>query len=138
MDTRYSRRFVRGGNETAIFTLTITQSTDGINEFYRELAAECERWCEEHLASLEEYRARGCRAVRYCFEASETDRSDREIGMRLRVYLCYGAGNGETLFDERHRWSLRDGAMLMPSKRQSKAKKNGKGLKKIKNIEKSS
>lgn len=138
MDTRYSRRFVRGGNETATLCVTISESTEEICGFYRELAEECEQWCEEHIASLEEYRARGCRAVRYVFEASETDRSEREIGMRLRVYFCYGAGNGETLFDERHRWSLRDGAMLMPSKRQSKAKKNVKALKKIKNIEKSS
>ena len=138
MDTRYSRRFVRGGNETATLCVTIAESTEEINGFYRELAAECERWCGEHIASLEEYRARGCHTVRYCFEASETDRSEREIGMRLRVYLCYGAGNGETLFDERHRWSLADGVMLMPHRRGKKEDKRDKALKKIKNIEKSS
>ena len=58
MDTRYSRRFVRGGNETATLCVTIAESTEEINGFYRELAEECERWCGEHIASREEYRAR--------------------------------------------------------------------------------
>ena len=138
MDIRYSRRFVRGGNETATFSSVIAQSTEEMSGFYRELALECERWCEEHLASLEEYRARGCRAVRYCFEAREIAKIENEIDIRLRVYISRGAGDIEMLFDETHRWSTVGVAMIMPSKRQSKAKKNGKALKKIKNIEKSS
>lgn len=138
MDTRYSRRFVRGGNETATLCVTIAESTEEINGFYRELAAECERWCGEHIASLEEYRARGCHAVRYCFEAREIKRAERELGIELKVYLCHASGIRELLFEEQHRWSLADGVMLLPHRRGKKGDKRDKALKKIKNIEKSS
>ena len=138
MDKSYSRRFVRGGNETARFCAVISESEDAIVEFYRELAEECERFCEEQISSLEEYRKRGCRTAKYVFEVSEVGRSGSEIDMKLRVYICHGAGNGETLFEEMHRWSVTWNAMLMPRKRREKARKNAKALKKIKNIEKSS
>ena len=138
MDIRYSRRFVCGGNETATFSSVIAQSTDAISGFYRELALECERWCEEHLASLEEYRKRGCRAARYVFEASEIAKTESEVDIRLRVYISRGAGDIEILFDETHRWSTAGVAMLLRDKRREKAKKSAKALKKIKNIEKSS
>ena len=138
MDKGYSRRFVRDGNETAIFCATIIEGEEQISGFYRELAEECERFCEERPASLEEYRKRGCRTARYVFEASEVGRSGSEIDMSMRVYICRGAGNCETLFEEIHRWSVSGDAMLMPRKRREKAKKSAKALKKIKNIEKSS
>ena len=138
MDKSYSRRFVRGGNETARFCTVISVSEDSVSGFYRELAEACERFCEENIASLEEYRKSGCRTAKYAFEVSEVGRSESEIDMRLRVYICRGAGNCETLFEEIHRWSVAGDAMLMPSKRCEKAKKSAKALKKIKNIEKSS
>ena len=119
MDTRYSRRFVRGGNETATLCVTIAESTEEINGFYRELAEACERWCGEHIASLEEYRARGCRTAKYVFEASEVGRSGSEIDMKLRVYICCGAGISETLFEEMHRWSVADGLMLPPRRKRT-------------------
>ena len=138
MDKSYSRRFVRGGNETARFCAVISVSEDSVGEFYLELAEACERFCEEQIASLEEYRKRGCRTARYVFEASEVGRSGSEIDMKLRVYICRGAGSNETLFEEIHRWSVAGDAMLLPSKRREEAKKSAKALKKIKNIEKSS
>ena len=138
MDKGYSRRFVRDGNETAIFCATIIEGEEQISGFYRELAEECERFCEERLASLEEYRKRGCRTARYVFEASEVGRTGSEINMKLRVYISRGAGNIEPLFEETHRWRVAGDAMLMPSKRGKKARKSTKALKKIKNIEKSS
>ena len=138
MDTRYSRRFVCGGNETATFSSVIAESTDAISGFYRELATECERWCGEHIASLEEYRERGCSAVRYCFEAREIRRGERELGIELKVYLCHASGRRELLFEEQHRWSLADGVMLLPHRRGKKGDKRDKALKKIKNIDKSS
>ena len=138
MDKSYSRRFVRGGNETARFCAVISVSEDSVSEFYRELAEACERFCEENIASLEEYRKRGYRTAKYVFEVSEVGRTDGEIDMKLRAYICHGAGNSETLFEEMHRWSVSGDAMLMPRKRREKAKKSAKALKKIKNIEKSS
>ena len=94
MDKSYSRRFVRGGNETARFCAVIS--------------------------------------------VSEVGRSGSEIDMSMRVYICRGAGNCETLFEEMHRWGVAGDAMLLPIKRREKAKKSAKALKKIKNIEKSS
>ena len=138
MDKSYSRRFVRGGNETARFCAVISVSEDSVGGFYLELAEACERFCEENIASLEEYRKRGCRTAKYVFEVSEVGRTDGEIDMSMRVYICHGSGNSETLFEEMHRWSVSGDAMLMPRKRREKAKKSAKALKKIKNIEKSS
>lgn len=138
MDKSYSRRFVRGGNETARFCAVIAESEESVSGFYRELAEACERFCEEQIASLEEYRKRGCRTAKYVFEVSEVGRSGSEIDMKLRVYICHGAGNCETLFEEIHRWGVSGDAMLLPSKRREEAKKSAKALKKIKNIEKSS
>ena len=133
MDTRYSRRFVVGGNETAIFSFDAPKVSEEIDGFYRSLADECERWCEEGVASLSAYRERGCRSVRYSVEITERSRGDAECLLELKVKQ-----GGELLFSEIHRWSPREGIMLAPRKEGNKRRKRAGAPKKIKNIEKSS
>ena len=137
MDTRYSRRIIRTGNQTAEFSCSIPEMTEKISGFYRELAEACERFCEDSLGSIEEYRGRGCRLVRYSFEVVEERQGEDELVVLLRVESTQG-GRREILFEERHRWSISDGVMLLPIKKREKGRKRQKALKKIKNIEKSS
>ena len=133
MDTRYSRRFVVDGNETAIFSFDIPEVTEEIGGFYKTLADECERWCEENLASLSAYRERGCRSLRYSVEINERARGAEECVLELKVRQ-----GGELLFSEEHRWNLREGIMMAPRKERAKRRKKARAPKKIKNIEKSS
>ena len=133
MDTRYSRRFGVGGNETAIFSFDISEVSEEIGGFYLELAKECERWCEESLASLSAYRERGCRSARYSVEVKERARGDAECVLELKVKQ-----GGELLFSEAHRWNLREVIMVAPRKEGNKRRKKARAPKKIKNIEKSS
>ena len=117
MDMRYSRRFVRDGNETASFFAVIIESTDAISGFYRELAERCEVWCGESLGSIEAYRDRGYHAVRYGVETRVIAKSEREMDVALRVTLKSGALGSKTLFSEIHRWSIAEGVMLPPKKK---------------------
>ncbi len=125
MDTRYSRRFVRGGNETAVFYSVIAECEEQISGFYSELARACEVWCEERLASLEAYRERGYRTARYVIESKVVARGEREVAIAIRVTVSRGASVQETVFSEVHRWSITEGVMLPPRKKQGRAPHKG-------------
>ena len=122
MDTRYSRRIIKSGNQTAEFSCSISEMTEKISGFYRELAESCEQFCEDNLGSIEEYRNRGCRPFRYSFEAIEERRGNDELVAVLRANISQG-GKSARIFEERHRWSISEGVMISPRKERKRHKK---------------
>ena len=138
MDTHYSRRFVVGGNETAIFSYDILKDEHGIGEFYRELAAECEAFCERELSGIDSYRARACRIARYSIEAREIGGRGNELSVSFKVSCAEGRGEWEIIFSEIHSWDMAEGLMLPPRKNglPTVRKKNRERIRILKTAEK--